>query len=172
MNSLADTLTKAITEGLSCMTGKDEEFTWHVGFLRSKRAFVQGAHVDYSWKDLQINEDKSKRIVPYSAIIPLKENGSMLEVWETADEHSIARESPEASVVIKIGYGSMFMFRGDVVHAGGYKENPACDHLRAHFYIYTREGGQVHATQLTTNKKFPGSHLRIADKCITNRGSN
>ena len=115
---------------------------------------IQTPHEDYpriwlprptrstaEWTDWWVGED-----VPLNVIIPLNPCGMQLLVWPGSIKKPwnggklLEQVNPENYRVVTVPYGSVLVFRGDLVHAGmGYFS----DNYRIHFYLHQpgRVGG-------------------------------
>ena len=155
----------ALRTALGTMGADLGDFTWHLSYLFSVGAYEQPPHVDYPWCYLDDMEKDNKKPrqrtcptckfrtcacpkgdrTPYSVLIPLTQHGSQLEVWESIDiiQETCSMPRPD-SRTIDIELYSGFIFRGDVIHSGGYMSDEDSGNLRAHLYVYPAKGALGH----------------------------
>jgi hypothetical protein len=116
--------------------------------LLTKQARAQNAHLDYSIGALLGRRKKDRRVsdgpktgepFPWSADIPLSEGGMFLALWH-GFKTSLTGEGrfpvENWSMKLHIPFGWILLWRGDLVHAGGFQNSPANGALRVHWYIY------------------------------------
>jgi hypothetical protein len=119
--------------------------------LLTKESRAQNAHLDYSTGALLGRRNKDRRIAdgpkkgepfPWSADIPLSEGGMFLAIW-----HGFKTSLPTGgcfpvenwSMRLHIPFGWILLWRGDLVHAGGFQNDAKNGALRVHWYIYMKE---------------------------------
>ena len=78
--------------------------------MYSERHDLQRPHLDY-------NKDDIKQHKIHLALMPLTDVGSWLELWPL----DIYNESKVKGRVILIKYGEVFVFPGNMIHAGGFR---------------------------------------------------
>jgi hypothetical protein len=116
--------------------------------LFTKEARAQNAHLDYSIGALLGRRNKDRRVAdgpkkgepfPWSADIPLSDGGMFLAIWH-GFKTSLAKKGcfpvENWSMKLHIPFGWILLWRGDLVHAGGFQNGPANGALRVHWYIY------------------------------------
>ena len=176
---------------------KDKSFSVMGSYLRTKDKREQMAHVDHDHAYLS----KEKKVagncpmpscssgtgrrrtchchyrhrMPYSFVMPLMEAGSWLLLWESMplgynwDGKSPIQQKRWVHVHIPMGY--VFIFRGDVIHAGGLIQHDdrfiGPNSLRYHGYIYPKRGGSTHFANPKTvyNMHVDGATKETASTC-------
>ena len=123
-----------------------QEIEFYLSFMKTlRRTIVQDPHIDFKFEtvdpwyvdDSCSTRPRSKRgrkleykeRVPFIAFFPLTPDGMAVEVWEARENHREGRDG----VLVHIPFGSMMIARGDVVHAGGFR-NSSSGNPRCHLY--------------------------------------
>jgi hypothetical protein len=119
--------------------------------LLTKETRAQNAHLDYSIGALLGRRNKDRRIsdgpkkgepFPWSADIPLSEGGMFLAIWHGFKEsfaQGVGIPVENWSMKLHIPFGWILLWRGDLVHAGGFQNGPKNGALRVHWYIYMKQ---------------------------------
>ena len=167
LDELEGDITCALRSVFRSMGVDAGNFVWHLSFLRTKAEVHQPPHVDYPWFSIDkfVPDPRAQTCTsckkgtcccsfecrfPYSVIVPLTTFGSRLEVWEEVDIPLNACDMPvpeSCTIDIKQLFG--FIFRGDVIHSGGFMSDKDSANLRAHLYVYPGRGGISHAGNQT-----------------------
>ena len=111
----------------------------------------QPAHLDYAIKTLGGGRNARRRRAdgayegpfPWAADIPLSEGGMYLSLWHgykasLRGEGGVPVEN--WSMRLHVPFGWILLWRGDLVHAGGFQNDLGNGALRVHRYIYMKQG--------------------------------
>jgi hypothetical protein len=145
---------------------EDQDIQFWVSFLTSKTTRVQDPHIDYKWEDIDpeqfmgkkprsYKEGCYKEWVPFIAMIPLTEEGMVIEIWPL-----MAQEANPQGQLVHIGLNNILLLRADVVHAGGYATSSE-GNPRVHLYV-TKSGGQAAAYPPANSYNFPHSTTALS----------
>ena len=176
INALGSTIERVLSGALQEMgfaVPPDGIADWWMSVLSSEYNDVQPPHCDYHWHTVDRVRHKSRRddgrrktatdgtpfscVAPYSLLFPLSREGLKLEVWPETSLGCTRMGEGDPPVVGKmlfIEYGQAVLFRGDVVHAGGYQIKSGRPCPRLHLYVYL-EGGVSHDTGLSARYTGP-----------------
>lgn len=173
--SVQEYLDVYVAKCLGAMGIRDSgELRWTMGFLQSLDSDHQRPHCDFDWTMLRKGgrtRVAPAEMMPFVLEFPLCADGLQLELFPETENGGgivIDGKSPLFGHVLSLPIGKAVVFRGDVVHAGGFKRGRslrgkgqvrspssklyvcAGNNLRCHIYIYQRKGVQ-HQVGLTTN---------------------
>ena len=135
---------------VSGCTGDNLMNQWELSFLCTFKAdSKQAPHVDYDPSVYQRSEWEKKtrdrklthqQSVPYVLEFPLYSEGMEVEIWPWEEDicAPIAEDRRVTSRRIGLDLGQSIIFRGDVVHAGGSREEGMGTYECT--FTYTREG--------------------------------
>lgn len=166
-----------------------DDIRWTVGFLQTLAADYQRPHGDFGWDTIRQDESTSRIArstafmdrVPFVLEFALTSEGLSIEFFPEISMATTERDSADSPTdkitgsVTKLDHGEAVLFRGDVVHAGGFKSGRtllprrsstqgspssqrycvAGNNLRCHIYIYQARGIQ--------HQKRPTTHYRGED---------
>lgn len=134
---------------------EEENIDWVASMLFSSYSVRQRPHLDYAEEIFKKKPRTWARglpfeeWVPYVLVFPITHEGMELEVWPWSG--SAGAEPNVVGQRIKIEQGQALLFRGDVLHAGGYKTDKGeMGNKRVHLYVYIN-GAVAHDPSLMTH---------------------
>ena len=145
--------------------------------LTANAATFQLAHMDFPEHLVcqQFHDPKRgdhKKMVPYVMELPVYSSGMEIEMWPDLDfADCITSGKKEPGSVVRVPLGYALLFRGDVIHAGGFLVNFKRTTMsqRWHFYLYP-PGIPRDTTYVTRYKSQLLAQDRYYDEvCVTSR---
>lgn len=146
----------------------------------------QDAHQDYSSAQLYGRGRKRKQNegpdacsalpsdpLPWSADIPLSEGGFYINIWHGFDPKFAGGVDPEHcpvqnwNIKVHVPFKSILLWRGDLVHGGGYDNRKNNGALRLHWYIPMKKDdiATVAGSLGNTHRNIAGSSVSLKTVC-------
>ena len=106
----------------------------------------QAAHIDYILNDELKNTSQDK--MPLAVIIALQ-NNTKINVWPGSILLHKYKGPPIKKTILTLNKGDIFLFRGDLVHAGASYED---ENIRLHTYLDSPDVSRQHNTTYIIQK--------------------
>jgi hypothetical protein len=126
-----------------------EGVSFHLSFMcTGDKPEERTPHVNFPWSIVQEASEEPicpfdrggnalpprKGWVPFVAFFPISPSGMNIEIWKARSDHRQMKDN-DTGIVVHIPMGVLLLVRGDVVHAGGWKNDTMQEIPHGRLYV-------------------------------------